>query len=308
MNEKIFFSPTLMMFGDEGEGTVNIPETESFHTDKETAKNRAEKSGNSRRKEKVVYGKQEVEPLNTTDSKEDDDLTGDERFEKMIKGEYKEAYDKRVQGLIKHRLGDYKTLEEENASYKKVMDVLSTKYGTGDPLTLLKKLESDNEIWESAAYDAGLTVEQYKTLKHTERERDMFRAEVEARQKEAEARKIYDKWVNEANEVQKLYPSFELSSELQNPEFKSLLKNNIPMKTAYETLHLGELMQGVSEFSAKKAEENTMLNIRSRQMRPRESISGNSRGVVIKDDPSKLTAKDRAEIIRRASNGEKIYF
>lgn len=49
-------------------------------------------------------------------------------------------------------------------------------------------------------------------------------------------------------------------------------------------------------------------NIRSRAERPMENGMSSQSGVVVKNDVSKLTAKDRREIARRAARGEEIRF
>ena len=62
---------------------------------------------------------------------------------------------------------------------------------------------------------------------------------------------------------------------------------------------------GGSSLGAKKAIED---NIKAKGNRPQESAAKGTQGVIIKSDPSKLTAEDRAEIARRVMMGEEITF
>jgi len=304
------FPLNLMLFSDES-GDMTGSDVADNNTNEGM---QASNDGNRHRTKsdaKVVYGKQEgMQNVSETadESDEKQKLSFEEQFEAMIKGDFKEAYDKKVQSHIKHRLGDVKKLENENSDMRAVLNVLADRYGTSSPKELLQMIEGDNKIWEEAAYESGMTVEQFRDMKQTERLKNEYQQRLEMMEREERAKEIYNSWLSDAEIVKESYPDFDLPTELQNPDFRGLIQNNIPMKKAYETIHFDELMQGVSEFSAKRAEENAMLKIQKRQSRPRESIASGKSGVIIKDDPSKLTSKDRAEIIKRAMNGEKISF
>lgn len=295
-------------YGKKSEGFQPKNSSEGTEIEEEEAR----KSGSRRRTKSentVIYGKQpdaqsaESETENG-DNSENDEVSLDEQFDAIIKGDFKEAYDKKVQSHIKHRLGDVKKIETENKEMKAVIDVLAQRYGIDNPSDILKRLEDDSRLWEDAAEEAGLTVEQYKEMQGLKRENSQYRAQEIARSRAQEAQKIYDGWLDEANQVKQRYPNFNLEDEIKNPDFRGLIQNNIPMEKAYETIHLNEIVQGVSEFSARRAEENAVLKIQNRKARPKENIASSSSGVIIKDDPSKFTAKDRAEIIKRAARGE----
>ena len=55
-------------------------------------------------------------------------------------------------------------------------------------------------------------------------------------------------------------------------------------------------------------EKQVVDGIRAKGARPAEVGMTSSSGFIIKDDASKLTRQDRAEIARRATMGEKIRF
>ena len=57
-----------------------------------------------------------------------------------------------------------------------------------------------------------------------------------------------------------------------------------------------------------QVEKTVTDNIRARGARPQENGAAPKSAVVVKDDVSKLTPADRAEIARRAAMGETITF
>ena len=76
------------------------------------------------------------------------------------------------------------------------------------------------------------------------------------------------------------------------------------MEQAYKVLHMDDFL---SKATA-QAEKTITNNIRARGARPQENGAAPKSAVVVKDDVSKLTPADRAEIARRAAMGETITF
>ena len=61
-------------------------------------------------------------------------------------------------------------------------------------------------------------------------------------------------------------------------------------------------------YTANKVSKKVTDNIRARGARPVENGSNQVAAATVKNDVTKLTAKDRAEIVKRVKNGEKISF
>ena len=104
------------------------------------------------------------------------------------------------------------------------------------------------------------------------------------------------------------FPNFSLEAESANPEFISMLKAGVPMEHAYKTIHFNEIVNDAMTTAASKAEKSVVSNIRAKGSRPIENGTAAQSAFTIKDDVSKLSKKDRAEIARRAMMGEKITF
>ena len=255
----------------------------------------------------VQYGKQDAAPaageVNT------DQRTA--KFEELIKGEYKDLYDARVQDTIRQRLkGNEATVNKYN-QLAPVLDLLAGKYGVkaDDIEALSKAIEDDETFYEDEALEKGLTVEQVKSIRKMERENAQLKAERDARQTEEQANATLAAWMQQSDKLKTIYPSFDLSTELQNAQFRQLLQSNVPVQTAYEVVHKDEIIPAAMHFTAQKVTEKVANSVRAGQRRPAEgAMAGSGAAVNIKSDVSQLTRADREEIARRVARGEKIRF
>ena len=104
------------------------------------------------------------------------------------------------------------------------------------------------------------------------------------------------------------YPSFDLNAEVKNPQFLSMLRAGVPVQHAYEVVHMDQIKAGVAAMQAKATEKQVVDGIRAKGARPQENGTTSQGAFIVKDDVSKLSKRDRAEIIRRAARGEHIEF
>ena len=65
-------------------------------------------------------------------------------FENLIRGEYKQAFDERVQKIIDRRFRDMRVLKEQAARIRPVLDALYEKYGVLEPEELVGILKADD--------------------------------------------------------------------------------------------------------------------------------------------------------------------
>ena len=114
--------------------------------------------------------------------------------------------------------------------------------------------------------------------------------------------------MNQAEEAKKVYPSFDLKAEMQNPKFLDLLRSNIDVRTAYEVLHKDDIIRGAMQFTAKTVESKLAKNVAAQGARPAENGMSSGSPAVVKSDVSQLSRADRDEIRRRVARGEKIRF
>ena len=256
----------------------------------------------------VVYGKQEVEEASPAAEVNTEDRNA--KFEALIKGEFKDLYDARVQDTIQKRLkGSKETVDKYNA-LTPTLEMLAKKYGVEatDIEALNKAIEEDDSYYEEEALEKGMTVQQLKEVRKLERENAELKRAKDEQNRKDNAEKLYARWMNESDETKKIYPSFNLQAEMQNPRFTDLLRNNIDVRTAYEVIHKDEIIPAAMHFTAKAVEQKLTNKMIANGARPVENGNSSQGATVTKSDVSQLSKEDRAEIIRRVARGEKIRF
>ena len=231
-------------------------------------------------------------------------------FEKLIKGEYKDLYDARMQDTIQKRLKSSKETVDKYNALAPTLEMLAKKYGvdSNDINSLNKAIQEDDSYYEEEALEKGITVQQLKEIRKMERENAALKAQMEEAQRQENGKKLYAAWMQQAEETKKVYPSFNIQTEMNNPQFLALLRSNIDVRTAYEVTHKDEIIQGAMQFTAQTVESKLAKKIASNGARPAENGMKSQSAAVVKSDVSQLSKADRAEIIRRVQRGEKIRF
>ena len=231
-------------------------------------------------------------------------------FEALIKGEYKDLYDAKMQDTIQKRLKGYKELEANHNALLPILEILGKKHGVdaNDIEALSKAIEEDDSYFEDEALEKGMTVKQLKDFKKMEKENADLKAQMDEAHRQENGKKLYAQWMQQADEAKKVYPSFDLKAEMNNPKFVDLLRSNIDVRTAYEVLHKDDIIRGAMQFTAQTVESKLSKKIASNGSRPSENGMSSQSAAVVKSDVSQLSKADRAEIIRRVQRGEKIRF
>lgn len=235
-------------------------------------------------------------------------------FEDLIKGEYKEDYDKAVQKIVRQRFSKAKANEEKLGKMTPIMQALASKYGVDaeDIDSIAKYVGEDDALYEEAAYKAGLTVEQYKHLSVIEAENQRLRAEREANEERRAANEWYEQKVQEAEQLKAEFPDFDLDSMLQDQRFVNLIHPRnpyaVPMREAYLAMHMDQILPGAMEQTAKQVAKKTADTIRQRGARPVEGGMSGQAASKVHVDVSKLTNDEIADYARRAMLGERINF
>ena len=232
-------------------------------------------------------------------------------FEKLIKGEYKDLYDAKMQDTIQKRLkGQKETVDKFNA-LTPTLELLAKKYGVKDASdidALNKAIEADDSYFEQEALERGMTVEDLKRVKAIEKENAELKKQMQQEQQKQNADKLYAKWMQQEQETKKVYPSFDMKSEMQNQKFVDLLRSNVDVRTAYEVVHKDDIISGAMQFTAKAVEQKIANKIAANGARPTENGMSSQSAALVKSDVSQLSKADRQEIARRVARGEKIRF
>ena len=315
-NQFLFPKINLQLFaegtgGDGGtgsEGATGVTETNAVSQSKKGVK--------SNPLANVVYGKQDDVAQtadvqsNTTAVESVQQPDRNAEFEKLIKGEYKDLYDQRMQDTIQKRLkGTKETVDKYNA-LSPTLELLAKKYGVdaNDVEALNKAIEEDDAYYEEEALEKGVTVEQLKEIKKMEKENAELKRQMQEKNAKEKGAQLYAQWMEQAEKAKTVYPSFDLRAEMNNPKFVDLLRANIDVRTAYEVLHKDDIIPAAMQFTAKTVEQKLTNKIIANGARPTENGISSQSSVVTKSDVSQLSKADRAEIIRRVARGEKIRF
>ena len=229
-------------------------------------------------------------------------------FEAMIKGDYKEAYDKRVQDTIQKRLKSTKETVDKYNSMAPMMELLGKKYGVDhtDVEALIKAVENDNSIFEEEAAKHGRSVDDEKAMYKLQTENTQLKAQHNEQIQREQAEQRYAVWEQQAQEAKKLYPNLDLNVESQNPQFRQLLFAGIDVGTAYMVLHRDDILAGAMQHTAKTVEQKLTNNIMAGGKRPSENGMSSQSAAITKRDPSQFSRADRDEIRRRVARGERI--
>lgn len=230
-------------------------------------------------------------------------------FQKLIKGEYKDAYTKEFQRHFNDRHKDAKATQERLESYQPIIDTLSSRYGItdGDMGKLAQAIESDESLWAEAAEEAGMTVEQFRHVKQIEAENARFKAAQQQNIRQQMAQRQMEVWNGQVEEVRKSYPNFNLEDELNNPGFKAMLRAGASIRNAYEATHLDDIKKSLVASTAQQTTKEVTDNIKAKGMRPTE-VGGSQAGVPLSVDLKNSTKAQRDEWARRAERGETITF
>lgn len=204
-------------------------------------------------------------------------------FEKMIKGDFKQQYDERVQKIINERFKESKKAEksynDKIAKMEPVLTMLSERYhvDSSNPEAILQALQNDNALYEAEALEKGITVDQLKEVKKLEFQNAQLRAQQkaqeEAQQKaveEARMRENFERIRMQAEQAKTVFPTLDLSKELENHDFARLVHSGVDVQTAYRVTHDAEITASLMANTAAKAQAQTIQNIQARNNRPNE--------------------------------------
>lgn len=312
----MFYKLYLQLFGEGGAEAPAASEGEGTQAVNQPATGKSSKNSLAN----VRYGIQEEvkEEADTSEGVQTPAVkTADRKaaFEQMIKGEYKEEYDARVQEAISKRFKASDAVAERQRSLNPILEMLGNKYGVDtsdinnmDLDKLSKAIMDDDSYYETEAMEKGVSVKVLKDIKRMEAENKQMKEAMENRQRQDRNRRAYEELVRQSDEVKQIYPGFDLRTEMNNPKFGRLIANGVDARTAYEVVHRDEIQPAMAQHIAKKTEEKLSNHIQSGANRPPENGASSQSATVVKTDVTKLTKEDRAEIARRVQRGEKIRF
>ena len=210
----------------------------------------------------------------------------DAEFERLIRGQYKDQYNARVQDIVRKRLkGQQQTLEQYRA-LEPSLELLAQKYGVEakDPKALAQAIQAQEQ---------------------SHREGGELYTETERR---ADARRQYEQWMWQVQQAKEQYPMLELTQEVHNPRFMELLRSGVSVSDAYLVAHRDEIIPAAMHYTAKAVEEKLANRIAANGLRPSESAIATHGTALVADQVAHMSRAQRQDIIRRVQRGEIIKF
>ena len=242
----------------------------------------------------------------------------EDEWDTLIKGKYKEQYGKAVNDAVNKRFKNQKDLQGQIDAIDPVIRAIAQRYevqadATGSiPIDVLTdKVLNDNSLYETEAFERGMSVEDLKQMKSLERENAMLKRATQQTQEQRD----WEELVEQGNALKQMYPSFDMDTEMLNPDFGRLLATlrrsgfGDPVRTAYETVHRDEIMGGAMQYAVQQTQQKISNSIQSGMARPQENGTANvAAGAPTALDPSKLSKAQIDDIKQRAARGERITF
>ena len=264
---------------------------------------------------KAEVNSTEGKPKNTEPTSTEEPQTTEEEppkrktFEEIYKSEEyakegQEFFDK----LMGKRLAKYKGVEAQNEAMRGLLDKVNMRYGVNAESStflddLSKAIDSDTKLYEDEAMASGMSVENFMKVKNAEqvmKQNELFQKN---RQREEMTRAHVSNLINQAEAFKAQFPSFDLETEINNPQFKKLVDppelggSGLSVENAYHALHHKEIMQATLQNAVNQAVVNTSNSIQANRERPQESGAKSGRmSDVTKTDPSKFSLEDFQKI------------
>lgn len=232
------------------------------------------------------------------------DTPAEPTFDELVKGKYKQDYDKRVQAAIDRR---FKAQNAEMDAIRPIMAALQQRYKVEDgkdaPQQILAAIENDRSYLRQFAEEHGYTEEQAEHVMKTERDSQLYRAMLERQKTEATRQNELRRLQQQAETVRAQYPDFAVEAEMQNPRFMEMMRRGVDMMTAYEVAHKDDIINRAVQDAEKKFNDK----VRAKQARPDENGAGvSSTAAVTAVDISKMNRKEFRALQQRVLSGEKI--
>lgn len=240
-------------------------------------------------------------------------------FDDLIKGDYKDDFQARVDKVVNARFAKERAAQEQHAKFTEtvspLLTTLAARYGkeVDDIKGISDALESDNAYFASKAEEMGISVDDYRrqvdmqkqmvSYQQMQQQMRKMQADQERQQRIAE---IHGKWARETEETQKLYPSFDFDAENQSEDFRKLLEAGVSVKAAYEVVHKDELLSGAIGYAVAETKKRTAKDIAARGNRPMENGASGQAAQVSAFDYDKLSRRAKDEMEKRAMRGEKV--
>ena len=237
----------------------------------------------------------------------------EESFESLIKGKYKDDYEKSVQKIVRERLKNSEKPKKELEALKPLVEAAKSRYGVDDVSKLADAFLEDELYISHIAMQSGQSKEAVLQNIRSEKERELREAEFNAnleelnRYREADAKKaLFDKHFQDVMALKSKYGEFDVKELFANEDFKSLLDKGVDADTAFFVVNKDRIINGVMQKTAEDVKQGVVKSIASGSKRPLENGSSGQGASKTTIDVNSLTGKDIRAILKEVESGKKI--
>lgn len=237
-------------------------------------------------------------------------------FDELIAGEYRQDFDRRMQQIVRARLGETRSAQDRLNQFAPALKLVAERCGLdfsdlsrADPAALLKALQENKG---AAANEAARRGDKPEPLWKTMRLAQVQKARADReRAEEARMNENYAQLRAQAEQFRRKEPRFSLDAEMKNETFARMIMDKYPLETAYHVAHLDEIearraeayrtkMREVARMAAQQASNA----IRAGARRPTENGTSAAAATVSKIDIRKLDKSAIRDMTARAARGE----
>ena len=226
-------------------------------------------------------------------------------------------YNKQMQAVVQSRLKNAKTAEESLAKLAPALEVLARRHGMDvnnmDYDAIAKAINDDDAYYEDKALEMGVTLETAKRIDQQEREHARQQKQEAINLEQQKLRNHFTKLEQQAEDLKKVFPSFDLRTELKNPKFAQMTSPNslMSLEDAYYAVHRKEIDAARSQVIAQQTTNKISNAIQAGSRRPDENGTSGQSASVTTFDYSKASKAQREalkrEIYAARARGEKLY-
>ena len=227
-------------------------------------------------------------------------------FDELIKGEYKEDYDKAVQKIVRQRFAKAKANEEQLSKVTPILQALASKYGcdAADVDAIAQYVGEDDALYEDAALQAGMTVDQYKQYARVMAENQRLIAERQANEQRRAMNAKVAQWREEEKAIKAEFPGFDLDSMIQDDTFNRMVQDGVSLRNAYIAMEADSILPAAMSYAAQQGARKAQATIAQRGSRPMEGGMSGQAASKVKTDVSKMSNAEIADMAARIMRGE----
>ena len=218
-----------------------------------------------------------------------------------------------MQAVVQSRLRSAKGAEETLGKLTPALELLARQHNL-DPANidydaLAKAISDDESYYEDKALEMGVSIETAKKLDQKERDDARQQREQARTLEEQKIQQHFVKLEQQAEAMKKVFPNFDLRTELKNPVFVRMTSPNVGLSVedAYYAVHRKELQTAAMQVTAQKTAQKISNAIQSGSRRPNENGTSGQAPSVTTFDYRSASPEQRAALKARIRSGEKIY-